>query len=613
MTPESLSPVANHLWQSTLFAVAAGLLILALPRNPARVRNRIWVAASLKFLVPFSALITLGSQVQWHTVAFPRQTNFSIALDQVSQPFMTPVSSPPAWVKARPAPIPISAILWAVWACGFIGVACSFWLRWLRIQAAVRAGSPVQLDISIKAISSPALMQPGIFGVFRPVLLLPEGVFQRLTPTQLKAVIAHELCHVRQRDNLVSLIHLFVEAIFWFHPLVWWIGKRILQERERACDEEVLRLGSEPREYAQGILKICELYLESSTVLVAGVSGSNLRKRIEGIMNKRIVMKLTGGKKALLAVAGVLAVVGPVALGVMNAPLILAQPSDSRPSDARPSDAHPGHTQPSNAQPSAKPQFEVASVRPCDPHTVTATLAGRTSPGLVVRNCQTLWSYIHDAYGIWGNSSDAPAVGFVNIEGGPAWIKRDLFAITAKAEGPTRPGTMSGPMMQALLEDRFKLKIHEETRVVPVYALVVAKAGLRLPAAKIDCWDWSLPFAGRREGQPPADRCGRGQYTRDGVGVHGSTIADFCVALTSMPLPLGMERRKFVDKTGITGRFDFDLKFPAELTAGEGAPWLTGDFVGLQDALSKVGLELKSEKGQDDFIVIDHAEPPTPN
>jgi len=90
-------------------------------------------------------------------------------------------------------------------------------------------------------------------------------------------------------------------------------------------------------------------------------------------------------------------------------------------------------------------------------------------------------------------------------------------------------------------------------------------------------------------------------------------MADFCVALNKMPLPLGMERRKFVDKTGITGRFDFDLKFPAELTAGESAPWLTGDFVGLQDALSKVGLELKSEKGQDDFIVIDHAEPPTPN
>ena len=81
-----------------------------------------------------------------------------------------------------------------------------------------------------------------------------------------------------------------------------------------------------------------------------------------------------------------------------------------------------------------------------------------------------------------------------------------------------------------------------------------------------------------------------------------------------------MERRKLVDKTGITGRFDFDLTFPAELTVGESAPgatqiprYPTDELVSLQDALAKVGLQLKSEKGQDEFIVIDHAERPTAN
>ena len=64
MIPESLSPIANHLWQSTLFAGAAGLLTLALRKNPARVRHWVWVAASLKFLVPFSVLIALGSHVR---------------------------------------------------------------------------------------------------------------------------------------------------------------------------------------------------------------------------------------------------------------------------------------------------------------------------------------------------------------------------------------------------------------------------------------------------------------------------------------------------------------------------------------------------------------------
>ena len=58
-------------------------------------------------------------------------------------------------------------------------------------------------------------------------------------------------------------LHMLVEALFWFHPLVWWLGARLVDERERACDEEVLRLGSDPQIYAESILKICEFYLES--------------------------------------------------------------------------------------------------------------------------------------------------------------------------------------------------------------------------------------------------------------------------------------------------------------------------------------------------------------
>ena len=108
-------------------------------------------------------------------------------------------------------------------------------------------------------MSSPTVLEPGVFGVFRPVLVLPGDIFDSLTPGQLQAVIEHELCHVRHRDNLTAAIHMFVETVFWFHPLVWWVGKRLVEERERACDEEVLQLGSEPRVYAEGILKICKL------------------------------------------------------------------------------------------------------------------------------------------------------------------------------------------------------------------------------------------------------------------------------------------------------------------------------------------------------------------
>ena len=103
---------------------------------------------------------------------------------------------------------------------------------------------------------SAELFEPGVFGVFRPVLLLPEGIIEKLTAAQLQAILAHELCHVRRRDNLATAMRMLVEAMFWFHPLVWWMGARLVEERERACDEEVLRKGSDPRTYAEGILKV---------------------------------------------------------------------------------------------------------------------------------------------------------------------------------------------------------------------------------------------------------------------------------------------------------------------------------------------------------------------
>ena len=104
-------------------------------------------------------------------------------------------------------------------------------------------------------------IEPGVFGVFRPVLLLPEGIAQRLTPDQLRAVVAHEMSHVRRRDNVANAIHMLAEALFWFHPLVWWIERRLLDEQERACDEEVLREGGDPQVYAESIMRICEFYV----------------------------------------------------------------------------------------------------------------------------------------------------------------------------------------------------------------------------------------------------------------------------------------------------------------------------------------------------------------
>src|SRR4029077_8138415 len=112
----------------------------------------------------------------------------------------------------------------SLWACGFASVTLIRFRGWLRIRAAVRASTPIDVPATVEVRSSRVLLEPGVVGLVRPILLLPAGIAGRLTPPQLEAVLAHELYHVRRRDNLFASIHMIVEAMFWFHPLVWWIG-----------------------------------------------------------------------------------------------------------------------------------------------------------------------------------------------------------------------------------------------------------------------------------------------------------------------------------------------------------------------------------------------------
>jgi hypothetical protein len=158
-------------------------------------------------------------------------------------------------------------------------VTVSWLVRWRRVHALRRSAHtvsvPAGMEISVPAMSNPDLIEPGVFGILQPVLLLPEGIAERLNPTQLDAILAHEFCHIRRPDNLTATNHMAVQAIFWFHPLTWWIGARLVHERERAYDEEVLRLGCKPNVYAESVLMICKLYLSSPLARVSGVTGSD--------------------------------------------------------------------------------------------------------------------------------------------------------------------------------------------------------------------------------------------------------------------------------------------------------------------------------------------------
>jgi bla regulator protein BlaR1 len=643
----------NHLWQSTLFAAVAGLLTLALKENRAPVRYWLWFAASAKFLIPFSMLMTIGSHFEWRTAPAAAQPQFFSVVEEISQPVAPPAPSP-RLENVPPVPSRGPAVLLAVWLCGLAVVAVAWARQWWRVRTALRTASPLHLNLPFRAMSSPARLEPGVFGVFRPVLLLPEGITQRLTPAQFDAILAHELCHVRRRDNLTAAIHMAVEAIFWFHPPVWWIGKRMVDERERACDEAVLLANANPQDYAEGILNVCKLYVESPLACVSGVTGSNLKKRIRAIMTERVARDLNFTKKLALSAVGIAALAGPIIVGVINAPPLRAQsPAQSAPTTAAPApvkqppapqivaqqSAPPQVVAQPVAQQAAAPKFEVASIRPCVPAPRGPGGRGGTgspSPGRLSARCETLADLIRQAYATYADGlARNPYSLYVSIEGGPGWTKSDRYDINAEADVNATREMMNGPMLQALLEDRFKLKVHRETREVPVYALTVAKGGLRLqrreegscaplpdptnfrPGQKLDLSKTcgTVWFAKKREAP--------GSWTAD---MHGMSLDEFAKTLGRAT------DRPIVDKTGIAGLFDFHLEFspdqttPAFLPGGallgnipdpsrspaafaddpEGPSILTA----MQEQL---GLKLEPAKGPGEFLVIDTVEKPSDN
>jgi len=572
--------LTNHLWQSTWYALFAALLATVLRRNRAADRYWLWLSASIKFFLPFSLLTGLASRLDWaptaHTIAVHVATPaVAFAVDPVPQPLP---SFPPSTTLAFPL------ALLAVWYCGCFAILFIRLRGWIALRAIIRAS--VQLNHPALAVPpnvrvrvSPGLA-PGVVGWLHPVLLLPADLTSRLTPPQLNAVLAHELCHVRRRDNLFALIHMLAEAVFWFHPLVWWIGAQLVEERERACDEEVLRAFGEPQAYAMGILNVCRFYTESPLASVSAVTGANLRRRIEAIMSNRPGRKLNRAKITLLAIAAAAALTVPVLIGIGN-----AQP--------------PAPTQ----------QFDVATIKPNNSGADTSF--NRIMPGgrLSAENAP-LRALIASAYN----------VRFSQLSGGPSWLDSAHYDIEAR--GQLKPGIKVADqislMLQALLVDRFRLKIHREPKEMPIYVLTVAKTGPKLEASQ------GAPCLDPLGGQEPriADLAsGRirpcGGFSNAPGQMLGSrvTMAKFAATLSSTL------SRTVVDKTGLTGTYDLALKWLPDdsstpLAPDAPAPAIPEDrgpsiFTALQEQL---GLRLESQKGPVETLVIDSVEKtPTPN
>ena len=290
----------------------------------------------------------------------------------------------------------------------------------------------------------------------------------------------------------------------------------------------------------------------------------------------------------------------------------------------------------------AQPKFEVISVKPCNAQDLPGGGQGRSgnggagrvywTPGRLVAECVTLDRLIREAYLEYADGQPWPDTGYgprapisdklleQQIKGSPAWLDSDHYTIEARAEGTPGRAMMRGPMLQTLLEDRFKLKIRRENRDTPVFELRLAKGGPKLQASDGKCItiDRDHPPPLISPGQPLPKVCGGWA----GNMVYGTTMENLCRQISPSA------DRDIIDKTGIEGRFDVHLDlsrtdlFPEESAGGRAVPASPSEtvrptdaayFAAIQNALPRLGLMLVPARASGEFLVIDHVERPSEN
>jgi len=286
------------------------------------------------------------------------------------------------------------------------------------------------------------------------------------------------------------------------------------------------------------------------------------------------------------------------------------------------------------------PEFEAVSIKPCGQTTPAPGDGGgrrgnvprAASPDRLFLGCMTARRLVIQAMMNSKNESQWNFRGFaLNVEGGPAWFDSDRYTVEAVAKGTPARDVMYGPMLQAVLEERFHLKVHREEREVPIYELTVAPAGLKLlPYGDRSCTEPDAGGPAREGGRFGPIDCSKLQHAREGACVEGPPTEDkphcglrglYGPSRNTLDLMSGtMDQiagaissgagRPVVNATGLADKYDAHFEFaPASAPPSD-----TPDGVPLlSEMLGKLGLRLRPSKAMRPFLVVDHVERPTEN
>jgi uncharacterized protein (TIGR03435 family) len=486
------------------------------------------------------------------------------------------------------------------------------WWRINRLHRVSRAASPsawadtaneiartLGLSRAVRVIDTALVDTPTVIGLIRPVILLPIAAFSGLSPTQVEAILAHELAHIRRHDFLVNLLQTFAETVLFYHPAVWWLSARIRAEREHCCDVVALSVCGDAVSYAEALVEL-ESWRTVRSPLAVAATGGTLLTRVRRLLGAPAddVPRSFGG----MVIAGVVALV--ICVAGASHYLFAAQPDPSvsrQAGDAR------------------------------DP----------AAWSMVFNHDDSTMRFI----GFRGRDliRFAHQIPEARIVGGPRWLDEQILQIVVNLDVAPRADQMPGIVRHAL-EERLQLKTHIEKRNFPVLALVMARPdrafGRNLRTASRPCFDFQAWVAA---GQPPSQLpsesrrvpwCGGELDSPTGLTKYVSiTMPQLADELREVAPMLAVEgprgphvgphlvaivkRPEIIDRTGLTGRYDIDLHafYPTTFLMSR-YPFLKNvleplGFPSIQRALEdQLGLTIVESEAPYDVIVIDHVEQP---
>jgi TonB family protein len=330
---------ADHLWQTTIFALIVLVAAMVIRRGSARWRHAFCLLASTKFIIPAAFFIFLVQETGIQSLPIFRliQPGEQNALSLVTEPAVTFASTYEVTVFTD-STSGIYLALTTVWLIGTTSIALLWLIRRRRFRHSLRPGltnrdgrewralerarESLGMKREVGLMISTHRIEPGVWRVWRPIIILPGSMTTLLDDCELEAILLHELIHIKRHDNLIGNFQLALCASLWFHPLVWFIARKLFDEREQACDERVMEICNAPEAYASSILKVVRFCFGWRVAGVAGAaSGTNLRRRIENIMNNANTKTAGGRASRLLAGALVgLALLFFVGSGVYSRP-----------------------------------------------------------------------------------------------------------------------------------------------------------------------------------------------------------------------------------------------------------------------------------------------------